>query len=44
MNKVEMARLKIESPNMADSMMMSLSNQKLSAKILDLTFETVYGP
>ena len=44
MNKVEMARLKIESPNMADSMMMSLSNQKLTPKILDLTFETVYGP
>lgn len=42
LNKVEMKRLKIESPNMADSVMMSFANPGVNTGILNMTFATAY--
>lgn len=43
LNKIEMQRLKIPSPNMADSMMMSLASPNVQAAPVSLNFRSAYG-
>lgn len=43
MSKDEMKRIEIDSPNMADSMMMSLATPPVVAAAMDLNFRTAYG-